>query len=96
MLHSNEWVLRLSQKFSLKFQKKLISKLNSKVLKTKKKNNKNQMLHGTIQQYLNYSKYEMTKQIDQKKNPNMIKNERIILHYNFSYYITTFDFKRYT
>lgn len=37
----------------------------------------------------------MTKQIDQK-NPNMIKNERIILHYNFSYYITTFDFKRYT
>lgn len=26
------------------------------------------MLHGTIQQYLNYSKYEMTKQIDQK-NP---------------------------
>lgn len=69
MLHSNEWVLRLSQKFSLKFQKKLISKLNSKVLKTKKKKNKNknQMLHGTIQQYLNYSKYEMTKQIDQKK-----------------------------
>lgn len=67
-MHSNEWVLRLSQKFSLKFQKKLISKLNSKVLKTKKKkNNKNQMLHGTIQQYLNYSKYEMTKQIDQKK-----------------------------
>lgn len=53
------------------------------------------MLHGTIQQYLNYSKYEMTKQID-PKNPNMIKNERIILHYNFSYYITTFDFKRYT
>lgn len=53
------------------------------------------MLHGTIQQYLNYSKYEMTKQIDQK-NPNMIKNERIILHYNFSYYITTFDFKRCT
>lgn len=95
MLHSNEWVLRLSQKFSLKFQKKLISKLNSKVLKTKNKINKNQMLHGTIQQYLNYSKYEMTKQIDQK-NPNMIKNERIILHYNFSYYITTFDFKRYT
>lgn len=95
MLHSNEWVLRLSQKFSLKFQKKLISKLNSKVLKTEKKINKNQMLHGTIQQYLNYSKYEMTKQIDQK-NPNMIKNERIILHYNFSYYITTFDFKRYT
>lgn len=95
MLHSNEWVLRLSQKFSLKFQKKLISKLNSKVLKTKKNKNKNQMLHGTIQQYLNYSKYEMTKQIDQK-NPNMIKNERIILHYNFSYYITTFDFKRYT
>lgn len=95
MLHSNEWVLRLSKKFSLKFQKKLISKLNSKVLKTKKKINKNQMLHGTIQQYLNYSKYEMTKQIDQK-NPNMIKNERIILHYNFSYYITTFDFKRYT
>lgn len=94
MLHSNEWVLRLSQKFSLKFQKKLISKLNSKVLKTEKKK-KNQMLHGTIQQYLNYSKYEMTKQIDQK-NPNMIKNERIILHYNFSYYITTFDFKRYT
>lgn len=68
MLHSNEWVLRLSQKFSLKFQKKLISKLNSKVLKTKKKiKNQNQMLHGTIQQYLNYSKYEMTKQIDQKK-----------------------------
>lgn len=32
----------------------------------------------------------MTKQIDQK-NPNMIKIERIILHYNFSYYITTFD-----
>lgn len=95
MLHSNEWVLRLSQKFSLKFQKKLISKLNSKVLKTKKKKKKNQMLHGTFQQYLNYSKYEMTKQIDQK-NPNMIKNERIILHYNFSYYITTFDFKRYT
>lgn len=27
------------------------------------------MLHGTIQQYLNYSKYEMTKQIDQKKKP---------------------------
>lgn len=37
----------------------------------------------------------MTKQIDQK-NPNMIKNERKILHDNFSYYITTFDFKRYT